>query len=101
MSTAPRAMTLDDLAAVMKVAGHPSRVRILFLLAGGPRDVTGMRESLGVAGNGLNFHVTWMRTLGLVAGERRGYFREYSLTERGRRLHAAAASVLAGEGGVA
>jgi ArsR family transcriptional regulator, arsenate/arsenite/antimonite-responsive transcriptional repressor len=67
-----------------------TRLRILRLLAGGPRCVCDLRAEVPVAPNLLSYHLKVLRDAGLVTATRRGRWIDYALDRQGlQRLQAA------------
>ncbi|MFG1945452.1 ArsR/SmtB family transcription factor [Nonomuraea sp. NPDC048826] len=64
------------LAAVLAAAGHPARLRILQLLAQGPRAVADLQSELSSASQGqLYHHLKTLGSAGLVEQPERGVYR--------------------------
>jgi ArsR family transcriptional regulator len=59
--------------------GDPKRVRLLYLVAEHPRNVTELTEALDVSQPAVSHHLRILRERGLVTAERRGTSIYYSL----------------------
>ena len=66
-------------AAAFKALGDATRLRILAVLSGGTRCVCEIQEVVDVPGNLLSHHLKVLREAGLIEGERRGRWIDYSL----------------------
>jgi len=78
-----------------RALGDPIRLRVIQLLADGPRCVCELRDRLQVPGPLLSHHLGVLRDAGLVGATRRGRWIDYALvpeafTELGEALPAAA-----------
>jgi ArsR family transcriptional regulator len=81
-------------ATLFRVLGHPVRVRILELLAGGERSVGSLQGELGLDSGGTSQHLSALRRVGLVESRRVGttvYYRAadnrvFELLAAGREL---------------
>jgi len=69
----------NALAAAFKALGDPTRLRILAVLSGGTRCVCEIQDEIDVPGNLLSHHLKVLREAGLIEGERRGRWIDYSL----------------------
>lgn len=63
---------LADAAEMIRVLGHPVRLRIVELLEGGDRTVTEIQESLGVPQAAVSQQLARMRAAAIVRGRRDG-----------------------------
>ena len=79
-----------------KALGDPTRLRIVQVLAGGPRCVCEVQDQVDVAANLLSHHLKVLREAGLVQARRRGRWMDYRLDADA--LAAVAAAVPTGEG---
>jgi DNA-binding transcriptional ArsR family regulator len=61
--------------------GDPKRLRLLYLLAERPRNVTELTEALGAAQPTVSHHLRILRERGLVTSERDGTSIYYSLSD--------------------
>lgn len=59
-------------ASLCRVLGHPRRLQILDLLAGGERSSAELRRALGITKVNLSQHLGVMRHVGLVEARQRG-----------------------------
>jgi ArsR family transcriptional regulator len=67
-------------AEFFKTLGHPARIRILELLADGPRSVGEMLPEVGVEATNLSQHLAVLRRAGLVTFRKEGSTVFYSIT---------------------
>jgi DNA-binding transcriptional ArsR family regulator len=86
-----------DASNRFKLAGDPTRLRVLLLLAEGERNVTEMCDALGVAQPALSHHAALLRHSGIVKARREGKSHVYSLTEAGEGLASAARAMMGGD----
>ena len=70
------------LAAIGKVLSAEVRVRIIELLRGRVLCVGALSARLGVTQGAVSQHLRVLRTAGLVAAEKRGYFVHYRLNHK-------------------
>jgi DNA-binding transcriptional ArsR family regulator len=73
-------------AALFKLAGDPSRLRILLILEEGDPDVGALSARMGEDRASLGYHLSILRHAGLVKSSRRGIKMRHELTEKGRKL---------------
>ena len=66
-------------AEVFKALGHPSRLLIVDVLAGGERCVSDLTQLVGSEASTVSNHLAVLRNVGLVADEKRGQQVFYSL----------------------
>jgi DNA-binding transcriptional ArsR family regulator len=71
-------------ADLFKLAGDPTRLAILRLLATGERNVTAICRAFEMTPTAVSFQLTKLRVAGLIESRREGQFNFYSLTDRGR-----------------
>lgn len=69
----------ETLASAFKALGDPTRLRILAVLADGTHCVCEIQEVIDVPGNLLSHHLKVLREAGLIDGERRGRWIDYTL----------------------
>jgi ArsR family transcriptional regulator, zinc-responsive transcriptional repressor len=77
-------MTIDGYEAageLLRALAAPVRIRIVTELAGGPRCVHELVETLGVAQPLVSQHLRVLRGAGIVRGSRRGREIAYALTD--------------------
>jgi DNA-binding transcriptional ArsR family regulator len=65
-------------ADFFKTLGHPVRIRILEVLAGGPRSVSAMQPDVGVESAHLSQQLAILRRASVVSAERQGTSMIYS-----------------------
>lgn len=80
----------ENLSKVFKALGHPTRLRVIDLLASGPWCVCEMVPELNVEQSNLSKHLSVLRREGLVSGEKVGLRIVYRLE------HDALVDILAG-----
>jgi len=78
----------EAIAPVLRVLGHPDRLRIVSLLSGGQVTVAEVADTLRLAPNAVSQHLNIMRAHGIVRGVREGRKMYYHV------VHPAAASLL-------
>jgi DNA-binding transcriptional ArsR family regulator len=72
---ASKPIPMDVLAkasAVLRVLAHPHRLKIVELLAAGPRKVSELTDELGMAQNAVSQHLNFMKAHGILASRREG-----------------------------
>ena len=74
---------IEELAEIFKALSDPTRLRLVKLLgeSGGALCVNALAQNLGVTQSAVSQHLRILRQVGLVWGERRGYFVHYSLDQ--------------------
>jgi DNA-binding transcriptional ArsR family regulator len=72
---------IEELAEIFKALSDPTRLRLVKLLgeSGGALCVNALARNLGVTQSAVSQHLRVLRQVGLVWGERRGYFVHYLL----------------------
>jgi ArsR family transcriptional regulator len=89
--------TTEQLAAAAALLGavaDPVRLQLIEQLSGGPACVCELQTDVPIPANLLSYHLKVLREAGLIEGNRRGRWIDYSLTEDAlSRLHAALPSV--------
>jgi DNA-binding transcriptional ArsR family regulator len=70
---------LKGLSQVMRLLCEETRLRILFTLAAGERDVTGLWSPLGLPQATVSHHLAFLRLAGLVSTRRAGKHVHYRL----------------------
>lgn len=68
-------------AEFFKTLGHPARIRILEILAGGPRSVSELQPDVGLEASHLSQQLSVLRKAGVVQAERRGSLMIYSVVD--------------------
>ena len=74
-------MALNELADLFSVLGNPDRLRILFELRGGPKDVATIVEAAGTSQSRTSQHLGLLKAHHLVVAERDGRRVFYRLRE--------------------
>ena len=73
---------INNLGAVFRVLSDIQRLRILNLLRSGEKNVTGIREALGMQQSLVIHHLSLLRVSSLIQQRRAGRFVYHSLTDR-------------------
>jgi len=68
-------------AQFFKTLGHPARIRVLEVLAGGPRSVSELQPDVGLEASHLSQQLSVLRKAGIVQAERQGSSQIYSVTD--------------------
>ena len=68
-------------ATLFRVLGHPARVRILELLAGGERSVGTLQAELDLDSGGTSQHLAALRRIGVVESRREGTTVRYRVSD--------------------
>ena len=68
-------------AQFFKTLGHPARIRILEVLAGGPRSVSGLQPDVGIEHSHLSQQLAVLRKAGVVVADRQGSSMIYSVVD--------------------
>lgn len=79
----PEQVVGDQLALAAEMLRHladPTRLHLLWLLAGGPRDVNGLTAVVDASRSSVSQHLGRLRHAGLVRARRDGRHVYYSLT---------------------
>lgn len=76
-----RQRVVQDVAELFAVLAHPTRLRILTLLHQGERDVSDLRDRLGVAAANVSQHLAALRSHHLVTVRREGTRVYYGLRD--------------------
>lgn len=76
-----RQRVVEDVAELFSVLAHPTRLRILMLLHGGERDVSDLRDYLGVPAANVSQHLAALRSHHLVTVRRQGTRIYYGLRD--------------------
>ncbi|MEO8104387.1 MAG: metalloregulator ArsR/SmtB family transcription factor, partial [Betaproteobacteria bacterium] len=71
-----------ETAALLRLLGDPTRLRLLRLLSRESLNVSELTAVLGVAQSGVSRHLGLLRDAGLVTEERSGLFAWYRLSDR-------------------
>lgn len=89
-TTTPRIddLVLDRVARMLRVLGHPHRLRMIELLADGELPVGELAREVGIAPNACSQHLNMMRAHGLLDARRDGKVMFY------RVIHPQALTVL-------
>jgi len=68
-------------AQFFKTLGHPARIRVLEVLAGGPRSVSELQPDVGIEASHLSQQLSVLRKAGVVEADRQGSSMIYSVTD--------------------
>jgi len=68
-------------ASLLAAVADPVRLQLLHLLVGRKRCVCDLQPEPPIPGNLLSYHLKVLREAGLIEGDRRGRWIDYSLTE--------------------
>jgi ArsR family transcriptional regulator len=68
-------------AQFFKTLGHPARIRILEVLADGPRSVSALQPDVGIEASHLSQQLGMLRRAGIVEAERDGSSMIYDVTD--------------------
>lgn len=99
-----RAILAREIAELLKVLGHPDRVRLVEELRNGSLDVTALSERLGIPPTRVSQHLALLKAHRVVADRPDGRHHLYSLVDRNiagwlldgaKFVHARAAAELA------
>ncbi|MEZ5246141.1 MAG: metalloregulator ArsR/SmtB family transcription factor [Acidimicrobiales bacterium] len=71
----------DVKAQFFKTLGHPARIRILEILAGGPRSVSELQPDVGLESSHLSQQLAVLRKAGVVRAKRQGSSMIYSVAD--------------------
>lgn len=82
-----------EMARLLKLAADPSRLRSLFALLDGERNVTDLCREVGITQPALSHHLALLRAGRLIDPRRKGKFNYYALTAAGRVLAQAVTQV--------
>ncbi len=67
-------------AEFFKTLGHAARIRVLELLAEGPKSVSALQPEVGIEASHLSQQLAILRRAGMVSSSRRGNSMIYSVT---------------------
>ena len=87
-------ISLEKRVELFKALADPHRLEILSILERDVRCNCHLQELLDLAPNLLSYHLRILREAGLVVGERRGRWIDYSIAPDAKRLLLAAAPTL-------
>jgi DNA-binding transcriptional ArsR family regulator len=68
-------------AQFFKTLGHPARIRVIEILAGGPRSVSDLQPDVGIEASHLSQQLSVLRKAGIVQAERDGSSMIYSVSD--------------------
>lgn len=68
-------------AQFFKTLGHPARIRVLEVLAGGPRSVSELQPDVGIEASHLSQQLSVLRKADIVKADRQGSSMIYSVTD--------------------
>ena len=73
---------MNDLMKVCRALSDPTRVKILTQLSAGALCVGALAERVGITHSAVSQHLRVLRDVGLVEGDKRGYWVHYSLDRK-------------------
>ncbi len=76
---------VEDLSDIYKALSTPLRLKILHLLAQQDLCVCLLKGILDIADSKLSYHLSVLKDVGLIEGERRANYVIYRITEKGKR----------------
>jgi ArsR family transcriptional regulator len=76
-----RKKVIEDVGELFSVLAHPTRLSILMFLHSGERDVSDLRDSLGVPATNVSQHLAALRSHHLVTVRRQGTRIYYGLRD--------------------
>jgi ArsR family transcriptional regulator len=88
--------SLEQRAALFKALADPHRLEILSILGRDVRCNCHLQDLLDLAPNLLSYHLKILREAGLIVGERRGRWIDYSIAANAESLVLAALPALEG-----
>jgi len=68
-------------AQFFKTLGHPARIKVLEVLAAGPRSVSDLQPEVGIESSHLSQQLAVLRKAGIVTATRQGSSMIYSVTD--------------------
>ncbi len=68
-------------AQFFKTLGHPARIRVLEVLAAGPRSVSELQPDVGIESSHLSQQLSVLRKAGIVQADRQGSSMIYSVVD--------------------
>ncbi|MEF8874884.1 MAG: metalloregulator ArsR/SmtB family transcription factor [Candidatus Thermoplasmatota archaeon] len=77
---------IEDQSEIYKALSKPLRLKILTLLAQQDLCVCLLKEMLDIADSKLSYHLSILKDVGLIDGEREANFVIYRITEKGERF---------------
>lgn len=86
VSRLPEAKALKQRARLFQALGDPMRLKILFALAEQPLCACLIREIIGISDSKLSYHLTVLKDARLIAGNKRGQWIIYGVTELGQNI---------------
>lgn len=89
---------MDMYPALLKALGDETRYRMVHLLLGSDLCVGALARRLGISDAAVSQHLQLLRRLGLVRGEKRGYWTHYSVDRERLRQIAKAIADMADRG---
>ena len=88
------AMSIEQRVELFKALADPNRLEILSILARDVRCNCHLQDLLDLAPNLLSYHLKILREAGLIVGERRGRWIDYSIALEAKGLVLAAVPAL-------
>lgn len=76
---------IEEQSDIYKAISKPLRLKILTLLAQQDLCVCLLKELLDIADSKLSYHLSVLKDVGLIEGERKANFVIYRITDKGRK----------------
>ncbi len=77
---------IEEQSDIYKALSDPLRLKILILLGKQDLCVCLLKDMLDIADSKLSYHLSILRDVGLIEGERKANFVIYRITEKGKRF---------------
>ncbi len=85
LSSLPGDDVLMEIGKIHTALSDPLRLKILHLLSHHPLCVCLMKKALDISDSKLSYHLSVLKEVGLITGERKKNWRIYSITEKGMK----------------
>jgi len=76
-----KSIDLENIAEIMRIISHPTRLRILYKLRDGKKCVCQLLSEIPVSQSNLSQHLSVLKLAGLVKDKRQGNMVEYELSD--------------------
>ncbi|MDD4126069.1 MAG: metalloregulator ArsR/SmtB family transcription factor [Methanomicrobium sp.] len=84
ISLLPEDSDIESLSSTYRALADNNRIKILTMLSIQPLCVCVIRAILEISDSRLSYHLSVLKKTGLIAGEQKGTWITYSLTDKGR-----------------
>ena len=84
ISLLPKDSDIEFLSSTYRALADNNRIKILTMLSIQPLCVCVIRAILEISDSRLSYHLSVLKKTGLIAGEQKGTWITYSLTDKGR-----------------